>query len=384
MKFLHLSDLHIGKSVNGRSMLDEQRNVFRRIIEYVQTERPRAVVVAGDVYDRAVPVVDAVRVFDDFITDLAAKDVEIMLISGNHDSPERLNYASRLLSESRVYMCGAFDGKPRRVTLADEYGDVNFWLLPFIKPITARGVYGSREIETYGDAVSAALETADVDYTARNVLVAHQFFTRAGVEPARSESELDPIGGLDAVNAEIIDKFDYAALGHLHRAQTVGADRVRYSGSPLKYSFSEWRNEKSVTLAQLGRKGSLTVSELPLKPLHDMLELRGKLDVLIGDETRSGIDRESYLRVVLTDEDEIVDPMGKIRSAYPNVMALDFENSRTFADMSAVAAADLGNTESLSPYELFSQFFLEVTGSAMGAEQAAAARELLETGGGEV
>jgi exonuclease SbcD len=330
------------------------------------------------VYDRAVPGVEAVRVFDDFLTELANSRVTVLLISGNHDSPERLGYASRLLSDRQIHLCGAFDGSLRSVTLGDEYGGVNFWLLPFIKPSSVRGMFAERGTDSYDDALSAALDSGDIDYAARNVLVSHQFFTKAGVEPVRSESELNPLGGLDAINAELISRYDYTALGHLHGAQTVGGLHIQYAGSPLKYSFSECRQKKSVTLVELRGKGDLTVTKLPLTPLHDMREIKGALGVLLSEEISARADKEDYLRVIVTDEEEIIDPMGKLRSVYPNVMALDFENSRTRIDTSALTA-DSGKVESLSPYDLFSEFFLETSGAVMSEEQTKIVSELLET-----
>jgi exonuclease SbcD len=379
MRFLHLSDLHIGKIVNGFSMLDEQRNAFGQIVSYVRRERPDAVVIAGDVYDRAIPGVEAVRVFDDLLTQLAGESVAVLLISGNHDSPERLSYANRLLSDRHIHLCGSFDGTPRKLTLTDEHGEVHFWLLPFIKPSHFRGGGGDEpKIDSYGDALAAALAAADIDYAARNVLVSHQFYTRAGVNPVRSESELDPIGGLDAIDAGAIDGFDYAALGHLHGAQTVGAENIRYAGSPVKYSFSEWRHNKSVTLVELGAKGALRVKTLPIVPIRDMREITGELAALTGEAARALPGRDDYLRVVLTDEDEIIDPIGKLRAVYPNIMSLDLANSRANTRQ-PVAGADAERVVSLSPYELFSEFFLDMQGAAMSAEQTAIVREMLET-----
>jgi exonuclease SbcD len=216
MKFLHLSDLHIGKSVNGFSMLEEQRHVFKQIIGYIETEKPDAVLIVGDVYDRAVPSIEAIRLFDDLLTDLAAANVTVLIISGNHDSPERLNYASRLLAERKLHLCGVFAGKIKSVTLTDEYGEVNFWLFPFIKPSGVRGMFAEKEVETYTDAIVAALDMSDIDYSRRNVLLSHQFYTAAGVTSVRSESEINPVGGLDAVDASVLLGFDYVALGHLH------------------------------------------------------------------------------------------------------------------------------------------------------------------------
>jgi exonuclease SbcD len=374
---MHLSDLHIGKTVNGFSMLEEQRYVFGQVLGYMDTEKPDAVLIAGDVYDRAVPSVEAVRLFDDFLTDLAAKEVTVILISGNHDSPERLNYAGRLLSERKLHLCGVFDGTPRRITLSDEYGDVKFWLLPFIKPSGVRGMFPDKEIESYTDAVSAALKSADIDYSERNILISHQFYTSAGVTPIRSESEINPVGGLDAADAGLLSGFDYVALGHLHGAQGVGGN-IRYAGSPIKYSFSEWKQEKSLTLAEIKEKGTVAIRTLSLTPLRDMREIKGPLEQLLSDEISSQGHKEDYLRVILTDEEEIIDPMGKIRSVYPNAMALDFENSRTGIDISGIPpGAD--RLERLSHYDLFSEFFLEMSGAVMSEEQARIVRELLET-----
>ncbi len=379
MKFLHLSDLHIGKTVNGFSMLEEQRHVFGQIIGYIDSEKPDAVLIAGDVYDRTVPSVEAVRLFDDYLTGLAAKEVTVILISGNHDSPERLNYASRLLSERKLHLCGVFDGTLRSVTLSDMYGDLTFWMLPFIKPSGVRGMFADKEIDSHTDAINAVLEAAEIDCSERNVLLSHQFYTAAGVTPIRSESEINPVGSLEAVDAGLLSKFDYVALGHLHGSQGIGGS-VRYAGSPIKYSFSEWKQEKSATLVEIKEKGNMTVTTLPIKPLRDMREIKGPLEHILSDEVSSQGNKEDYLRVILTDEDEIIDPMGKIRSVYPNVMALDFENSRISID---VSSTQLGTDQRLSPYDLFSEFFLEMSGSVMSEEQAQIVRELLEKEGEE-
>ncbi|MDR2665737.1 MAG: exonuclease SbcCD subunit D [Oscillospiraceae bacterium] len=375
---MHLADLHIGKSVNGISMLGEQKHAFEQVLGYIKAERPGAVIIAGDVYDRAVPGVEAVRAFDDFLTGLALTGTAVLLIPGNHDSPERISYASRLLADRGVFLCGETGGAARNVEMADEYGTVNFCLLPYIRPLMPRAAEDGRETG-YGEALAAALDMAGIDFAARNVLVSHQFYTRAGVAPMRSESEMDPIGGLDAIDAGLIERFDYAALGHLHGAQCVGKEHIRYAGSPVKYSFSEWRQQKSVTLVELAEKGSLSVAALPLVPLRDMREIRGTLESLLG-ESSPPARGDDYLRVVLTDEEELVDPMGKLRSAYPNIMSLGFDNTRTSIDISA-ASAGAEAVEKLSPYDLFSEFFLEAQGAAMSAEQSGIVRELLEEAG---
>ena len=378
MKILHLSDLHIGKNVNGFSMLDEQKHIFRQIIGHIRAEGPDAVIIAGDIYDRTNPGGEAIHVFDDFLTELSQEDAAVMIISGNHDSPEKINYASRLLTDKRIYFYGAFDDSMRRVALRDDYGEAVFWLLPFIRPAAVRGIFENIELDSYDDVVSAALETANIDYSSRNVLISHQFYTKAGIIPVRSESELNPVGGLDAVDAGLLEKFDYIALGHLHGAQRVGSEHIRYCGSPLKYSFSEWHQEKSATLAEIGGKGEITLKALPLVPIHDMREIKGELDMLMSEGISSLADNEDYLRVILTDEEEIIDPMGKLRSVYPNIMSLDFENSRTSVDLAAVTT-DAQDVERLSAYELFGEFFLDMQGSVMSEEQSEIVRDLLET-----
>lgn len=350
MKFLHLADLHIGKSVNGFSMLEEQRNIFTQIINYVKLKKPQAVLIAGDIYDRTVPGVEAVRLFDDFLTELAGLNIIIMAIAGNHDSPERLNYASRLLAGKNIYF-GAGS-----VKLSDEYGDINFLLVPFVR-ITGE--------------CTDSFEFPEIDSNSRNVILAHQFFSSGGVLPILSESEINPVGGLDAVDAQVLAGFDYAALGHLHRAQHILSDKIRYAGSPLKYSFSEVNHEKSVTLVELCEKNNINIERLPLEPVHDMREMRGALDELVNGEPSL-----DYLRVILTDENEIIDPMGKIRAIYPNVMTLEFENSRTNFDF-AVLSENAGDIEKLSPFELFGEFFLEARGFAMSEAQVEIVREIL-------
>lgn len=378
MKFLHLSDLHIGKTVNRFSMLEEQKNVFDQITGYIRSEQPAAVIIAGDVYDRAIPGVEAVGLFDDFLTSLAREDVAVMLIAGNHDSPERMNFASRLLSEKKLFLCGSFCGKLQKHVLTDEFGDVNFWLLPFVKPLTVREFFSENQIESYDDAINIILRNADINYSSRNVLVSHQFYTRAAVEPVRSDSEMDTVGGLDAVDAGIIEQFDYAALGHLHGEQTVGAMHIRYAGSPVKYSFSEWRQEKSVSMVELNEKGNLMVKALPLKPVHDMREIKGELEKLRSEKVYSLYDKEDYLRVVLTDEEEIIDPIGKLRSVYPNIMSLDFERSGKNAD-AASSVPDSDEIKKLSPFDLFNDFFNAQLNAKLSAEQKKIVRDILES-----
>ncbi|MCL2359672.1 exonuclease SbcCD subunit D [Candidatus Bathycorpusculum sp.] len=377
MKFLHLSDLHIGKSVHGFSMLEEQKHVFQQIIRYIQSEQVTAIVIAGDIYDHAIPRNEAIRLFDDFLTDLAHANVAVLLIAGNHDSPERISYANRLLTDKQLFLCGSFNGSLQKVILNDTYGEVNFWLLPFIKPLSVYGFFEEQPIETYNTALDLAIKTVDIDYDARNVLVSHQFFTKSGIEPIRSDSELNPIGGLDAINTNLIEKFDYVALGHLHGAQKVGVEHVRYAGSPLKYSLSEIHQTKSVLLVEINEKNNLTTKALPLTPIYDMCEIKGKISELTSNEFSSHI-KDNYIHIILTDEEEILDPMEKLRRVYPKVMTFRFENSRTNHDFSEIHQ-NLEQTNQLSPYELFSEFFLAMGGCAMSQEQLRIVKDLLST-----
>ena len=376
MKILHISDLHIGKIVNGFSMIPEQRYVFDQIYRYIDEEEPDVLLIAGDVYDRTIPGVEAVGLFDDFLTEVAGKNIAILLIAGNHDSPERLSYAGRILSARGIHLCGAYTGSLSSICIEDAFGEVCFWLLPFVKPSTVRIYHPDREVDSYSDAIAAVLDGATRDSSCRHVLLSHQFYTKTGVQAERSESEMSPVGGLDAVDAELLADFDYVALGHLHGAQNVG-ERVRYAGSPVKYSFSECRQQKSVTEVILGAKGDLTIRALPLEPLHDMREIRGPLEDLIREDVVALQDREDYLRVILTDEVEVADPMGKLRSVYPNIMAFSYDNSRTRWD-SAYNAPETDRVETLSPYELFQEFYREINGSVMSESQAALISELLE------
>ena len=377
MKFFHLSDLHIGKSVNGFSMIEEQKHIFNQIISHVKSKKPSAIIFAGDIYDRPVPSVEAVQVFDNFLTELSENNIAILLISGNHDSPERINYASRLLINKNIFFYGVFDGSLKKISLKDEYGEINFHLMPFIKPLSAAGIIGKMEIESYDELISHVIKNAAIDFSGRNVLVSHQFFCKAGLSAIRSDSELMPVGSLDAVDADLIKDFDYAALGHLHGRQEAGSPHIHYSGSLLKYSFSEWRHEKSLTLIELKEKGNIKMEFLPLNPIHQMREIRGKIDNIISNSiSESEIEgKYDYLRVILTDEEEIIDPMGKLRSVYPNIMSLDFENSRLTLDL---FTEDKNKSENLTPYQMFEEFFLDTMGSTMNMEQKKIVQDLLE------
>ena len=365
MKLLHLSDLHIGKRVWETNLLEDQAYILQKILEIVDGEQPDAVLLAGDLYDRTTPSAEAVALFDEFLCQLAARPTRVLAISGNHDSPERVAFAARLLTARDVYLSPVYDGTVRPVTLSDALGPVHFWLLPFLKPATVRRYFPEQALETWTDALRAAVEALPLDRSARNVLLAHQFVTGA----ARSDSEELSVGGADNVDAEVFEAFDYVALGHLHGPQNVGP-RIRYCGSPLKYSFSEARQEKSVTVVELGEKGSVSIRTVPLTPLRELRELRGGfLELCRGPE------RDDYLRIVLTDEQELPDAFGRLRLTYPNLVELAYDNRRSRAEGTP---GEPEAAERMGPLELFEALYEAQNGQPMSEEQRAFSLKLME------
>lgn len=363
MRFFHLSDLHLGKAVNGFSMIEDQKYILSQILELVRQEKPEAVLIAGDVYDRSVPSEEAVGLLDDFLAALSDLETEILLISGNHDSAGRLAFGGRLMRKN-IHVSPVYRGKVEPVTLEDAWGPVDFYLLPFLKPALVRPWLPEEEITSYTDALAAAIRQMQPDPARRNVLLAHQFVTGA----ARSDSEELSVGGTDNVDASVFDPFDYAALGHIHGPQYVGRPGVRYCGTPLKYSFSELRQQKSVTLVTLEQKGSLTLRTLPLTPLRDWAEIRGSFEELTALETRGRFERVKgcYLRVVLTDEEDPINAAGQLRRYYPYLMNLDYDNARTRATSTPDAPVQ---PEKRPPLELFGELYALQNGRELDEEQ---------------
>ena len=372
MKLIHLSDLHLGKRVNEFSMLEDQRYILGEILKVVDREQPQGVIIAGDVYDKSVPPTEAVALLDDFLAALAGRAVPVFLISGNHDSPERIAFGGRLMARSGVHLAPVYHGRVEPITLADAHGPVNLYLLPFLKPAHVRRFFPEREISTYTDALATAIEAMGVDPTVRNVLVTHQFVTGA----ARCDSEEISVGGSDNVDVSVFDPFDYVALGHIHGPQQVGREGVRYCGTPLKYSFSEAGHKKSVTVVELEEKGNLTVRTVPLVPQRDLVELRGTYEQLTFRGFYQGTSYpEDYVHITLTDEEDIPDAVRKLRVIYPYLMKLDYDNRRTRTEVSLEGAQDV---QQKSPLELLEEFYQQQNGQPMGQEQQAFARELME------
>ena len=372
MKLFHLSDLHIGKRVNEISMIEDQEYILTQIIEMADREQPDAVLIAGDVYDKSVPSAEAVTLFDDFLCRLAGRKIPVLIISGNHDSPERLSFGNRLMEGAGVYLSPVYNGEISPVTLSDEQGEVFFWLLPFLKPQHVKRFYPEETIESYTDAVRVALEKMEMDFGKRNVLLAHQFVTGA----ATCESEEISVGGSDNVDASVFDGIDYVALGHLHGPQNVGSPHVRYCGTPLKYSFSEAGHNKSVTVVHLDKKGEMRLETLPLVPRHDLRQIRGAFHQLTDKAYYGAQNTEDYLHVILTDEEDVPEALGRLRVIYPNIMKLSYDNTRTQNDQIIGSAEDV---QRKSPLELFEELYALQNNQPMSAQQRIFVQELIES-----
>ena len=372
MKFLHLADLHLGKRVNGFSMLEDQAHILRQILAILDDEQPDGVLIAGDVYDKSVPSVEAVELLDGFLTELRARGVPVLLISGNHDSPERLAFGGRVMDSCGIHISPVYGGALAPVTLHDAFGPVHVWLLPFVKPAHVRRWFPDADIESYTDAMAEAVAHMDIDTAARNVLVTHQFVTGG----TRSGSEELSVGGTDNVDSGVFAPFDYVALGHLHGAQHIGRETIRYAGSPLKYSFSEARQHKSVTVVTLGEKGDVQVRTVALTPLRELREIRGSYDELTARSFYEHTTyRSDYLHLILTDEQDVFDAMSRLRTIYPYLMTLDYDNARTRAAGGMSVPAE---TERRTPLELFEALYQRQNHRPMSEVQRAYIAQLME------
>ena len=372
MKLIHLSDLHLGKRVNEFSMLEDQKDILNKIIAVIEKEQPDAVLIAGDVYDKSVPSAEAVELFDEFLVQLANTKTQVFIISGNHDSAERLAFANRLIDASGIHLAPVYRGEVTPFSFKDEYGTVDLYMLPFVKPANVRRFFQEEEIRSYEDALKAAIRAMQVNEKNRSILITHQFVTGALV----SDSEDLSVGGTDQVSAEVFKAFDYVALGHLHRPQNV-KENIRYCGTPLKYSFSEVNDVTSVTIAELKEKGSLSVWEIPLAPLHEMKEIKGNYTDLTfkGYYDAHPELKDSYLHITLTDEEDVPDAAAKLRVIYPLLMKLDYDNTRTRNQQRVTA---LSEVEKKTPMELFDAFFEMQNGQTMSAEQKQYVETLIE------
>ncbi len=374
MKLIHLADLHIGKRVNEISMIEDQRYILKQVLECVDEEQPDGILIAGDIYDKAVPSVEAVQLFDAFLTKLSDRKVPVYLISGNHDSAERVSFGAKLLAKSQIYMATQYQGKIEKITVQDTYGRVNLYLLPFLKPAQVRSVWKeeAEEVSTYQDAIDFVLAREEINRKERNVLVAHQFV--AGAQTCDSEER--SIGGLDQIAATTFQAFDYVALGHLHGPQQVSRETIRYAGTLLKYSFSEIHHKKSITIVELGEKGKVEVRQRPVHPLHDMRQLRGTYEELVKRENYENTDTADYLRIILTDEEDVYDAVGKLRVIYPNLMRLEYDNTRT-RNRQMIGEAE--PVEEKAPIDFMEELYQIQNNKAMSLEQRSYMEKMIET-----
>ena len=351
MKLMHLSDLHLGKRVNEFSMLEDQVYIINKIISIIDDKKPDGIILAGDIYDKPIPPAEAVELFDDFLYKLSQRNIKVFIISGNHDSAERIAFGSRLFDKSGIYLSPVYDGKISPIELNDDYGKINIYMLPFIKPVHVRRFFPDEEISSYTDAVSTVIKNMNMDNDIRNILITHQFVTGS----SRTESEDISVGGSDNVDSIVFKDFDYVALGHIHRSQSCGSEYIRYCGTPLKYSFSEANDTKSITLLDINEKGNIKLDFIPLTPLRDMVEIKGTYnDLMLKSFYENTTLQEDYVHITLTDEEDIPDVITKLRVVYKNIMKLDYDNNRT-RSISEISL--INDMESKSPLELFDIFY---------------------------
>lgn len=369
MKFLHLSDLHLGKRLLGCSLLEDQRFILEQLLPIAAGAD--AVLLAGDVYDKSVPSAEAVTLCDWFLTRLSKQGTPVLAISGNHDSAQRLAFGARLMDRSGIHIAPVFSGVPEPVLLWDQWGEIAVYLLPFVKPVQVRQVWPEAEAASYQEAIAWVLSRIELDSSRRNVLVAHQYV--AGARQCQSEEV--SIGGLDQIDASLFDAFDYVALGHLHTPQSVGRETVRYCGTPLKYSFSEANQTKSALLVTLEGKGTVYTEQRPLVPLRELTTLRGTYLELTDRQFYRNRSREDYLHITLTDEEDIPQALGRLRAVYPNLLSLEYDNRRTRSSqpISAGKASD-----QRSPLELLTDFYQIQNNQPITSEQQTYAAQWME------
>ena len=353
---MHLSDLHLGKSILEQSLIEDQKYILDKIVEIIVEKDIDVVLIAGDIYDKSVPSSEAVRLFSSFLSKMYRLEVKIFVISGNHDSKDRLSFGNELFVDNGVYIEGIFSGKLANIKLDDAYGEVFIYMLPFVKPVDVRGYYPNEEISSYHDAIATIINNTDIDSSKRNIIMVHQFVTANGIEVERSDSETISLGGVDNIDVSLFDKFDYVALGHIHRGQQLIRETVRYSGSPLKYSFSEVYHKKSVPIIEIKEKGNINIEFIDLVPIRDMRIIKGRIsDLLSADVVNMG-NVDDYISAIITDDDYIMDAIGKLRVIYKNILKLDYHNNRTLGVN--VDNFDNLDVQKLSEIELFSNFYM--------------------------
>lgn len=357
MKILHLADLHIGKIVLEQSMLEDQKYILKQIVEKIKNEKIELVLIAGDIYDRSVPPSDAVTCLNNFLK-ILIKDlkVKVCIIAGNHDSKERLGFGSEIFANDGLYITANYKGKVDKIELHDEYGKLNIYMLPYIKPVEVKEFFGDIEINSYHEAIKTIIEKEKIDQNERNIILSHQFVTAGSEEPERSESETLILGGTENVDISCYKKFDYVALGHIHGPQRIGRDTARYAGTILKYSFSEVNQKKSLTMINFKEKGNLDIKLIPLEPLRDMRILKGPIEELTKEENYKKTNVEDYIKAIITNEEPVYDAIGKMKKIFPNTLRLEIENSKINLNIDK-KLSNLDNIKKKDEIELFNEFY---------------------------
>ena len=371
MRFLHISDLHLGKRVYEYSMLEEQRNALRQVLEAIDEKNVDGIFIAGDIYDKTVPTIEAVELFDNFLVELAKKEIDVFIISGNHDSPERIGFGAELFKSKRIHISKPYEGNVEYVDVCDEHGRIRVHLIPYLKPANVRRFYPDEEVIDFNGAIRVVVKHMDLDKDARNIVLVHQFITGA----VRSESEESFLGGMDNIEYDLFDDFDYVALGHIHKSQAMGRQQVRYSGALVKYAIDEIKQVKSITLGEMNDKGEVIIDTIPIKPVHDMRHIEGTYLELTDRNNYIDTKVDDYLHVVLKDEEDVPDALRKLRVIYPNILKLEYDNTRTRHRNSVIEREAVKKRE---PIEYIEELFYLQNNDKMNDEQLGVLRQLME------
>lgn len=375
MRIAHISDLHLGKSLHGFSLIEDQEYILDQIVKTCVEKKVEVLLVAGDIYDKNVAPEAGIKVLRKFLNQLVNEKIKVLLISGNHDSAERLTFGGEFMTEKGIYFSKVYDGVIEPVTFKDEYGPVNFYLLPFVKPSTVQHYFEDEKIESYEDGIRCAIKHMNLNTKERNVIIAHQNILNA----ERCESEENIIGGLDAVSAEVFKAFDYTALGHIHKPQII-CDDVVFCGTPLKYSTSELNHEKSMPVITLNEKGKKDFESIPLVPMRDLRQITGTYDEIKRMAKSDPNNKEDFIDVILTNENEVLDAISTLREDYPNIIKLTYDNNATRA---AQTVENIGSVKELNPLEMFERFYESRRGTEMKAEEKTYIQSLIEKIWGE-
>ena len=371
MRFLHISDLHLGKRVYEYSMIEEQKNALEQVLKAVEDKNVDGIFIAGDIYDKTVPTIEAIELFDSFLVELAKKDIDVFVISGNHDSPERIGFGAELFKSQRIHISKAYEGKVEYVDVQDEYGTVRVHLIPYLKPANVRRFYPEEEITDFNSALNVVVKNMEVTEDGRNVVLVHQFITGA----VRSESEESFLGGMDNIEYDLFDEFDYVALGHIHKSQAMGRQQVRYSGALVKYAIDEIKQVKSITYGEMNGNGEVSIETIPIKPVHDMRHIEGTYMELTDRNNYIDTKVDDYLHVVLKDEEDVPDALRKLRVIYPNILKLEYDNTRTRHRNSVI---DREAVKKKEPLEYIEELFYLQNNDNMNEEQLSVIRQLME------